>query len=712
MTAPALALAALPLGCASPSPAGRPPSPPPASAAGPKAASPAAVGYRTVELVDASRPTRATGGRGETRPRRLVLHLWYPAGAGGAALTFASYVGDDEAGLRAQIGRFGAKPEALAALLREPRPARRDAPPSPGRRPLVVFSGGNEGAREWAPLAEALAARGFVAAAVAGSGRSVGDTGEAGAELVLERAGDLERAVARLAAEPDVDARRLGLVSFSAASPAALLYALRTRSVDALVALDGWEANTYGGRVLTRLPGFDPARLRAPYLLVQSGETRARSQDFAFLQGARSSERVLATLPARHLDFIPLMAAAGVGDRAAYGRAAALVTWFLDRRLRGAGPLEPPPGPGDRIELEAEGAASSPDDVRRALLEDRDVAAALALLRAGTTPAFDEGQLNELGYAALWAGRADDAVRVFEHAVEAFPTSANLHDSLGEALAAKGDRAAAVAAYRKALERAPGLASAAEALKNLGESPPPGARGNAPFPFRLVLRPAGGDALRPRESEFAPGKRLDLYAPAGPGPAPLVVVVDGAQGDLRGWPAYRDWARLLAASGMAAALYDGETAEDADRALAFVRDNAARLGVDPSRVCVWASSANARVGVRLPLREGWGELDCAVYYYGAMEAYGVRPDLPALVVRAGRDQRSINDRVDEWTRAALAANAPLTLYNATSLRHGFDVYDDDDASRRLIRDTVSFLRRHLGLEGPAPKPAPRAAPAP
>ncbi|HEU4535478.1 MAG TPA: hypothetical protein VFS00_15220, partial [Polyangiaceae bacterium] len=562
------------------------------------------------------------GGGGEpggVQPRRLTLHLWYPAGAGGEALTFAAYVGEGEASWRQLLAGAGAGPEAADGLLRSNRPARRNAPPLPGRVPLVVCAGGDGGAREWAPLAEALAARGFAVAALGGFGWAGADSGDGGAEAIARQAGDLERAIDRLGAEPGVDAGRLGLVSFSSASPVALLHALRTRAVDALVAFDGWEANTYGARVLTRLPGFDPARLRAPYLLVQTEETRRGAQDLAFLRAARYAPRTLVTLPARHHELVPALAAAGVKTGDAYERAAALAAWFLARRLRGEGPVDPPAA-GERVELEAERAAPAPEDVRRALLEERDTASALALLRAGPAPALDEGQLNELGYGALRAGRAGDAVEVFRYAVEAFPASANLHDSLGEALAARGDRPAAAAAYRQALERSPRLASALEGLKRLGESPPPPAEGAAPdAPLALVLRPPG-EGPRPRESEYAPGKRLDVYAPAGAKAAPVVLFVDGVSANIRTWAGYRDWGRLVAAAGLAGVLYDGESAEDADAALAFLRANAARLGVDPSRACVWASSANARVGVRLPLREGWEGLRCAVYYYGAMAA--------------------------------------------------------------------------------------------
>ena len=50
---------------------------------------------------------------------------------------------------------------------------------------------------------------------------------------------------------------------------------------------------------------------------------------------------------------------------------------------------------------------------------------------------------------------------------DAFPKSANAHDSLGEAYEAAGDRAQAVAAYEEAVRLDPGMSHAADALKKL-----------------------------------------------------------------------------------------------------------------------------------------------------------------------------------------------------------------------------------------------------
>jgi len=75
--------------------------------------------------------------------------------------------------------------------------------------------------------------------------------------------------------------------------------------------------------------------------------------------------------------------------------------------------------------------------------------------------------MNMLGYELLQKKKVKEAVAVFRLAAEAFPQSANAHDSLGEALLADGDRAGATAEYRRALELDPGSENAKKQLEKL-----------------------------------------------------------------------------------------------------------------------------------------------------------------------------------------------------------------------------------------------------
>ncbi len=70
-------------------------------------------------------------------------------------------------------------------------------------------------------------------------------------------------------------------------------------------------------------------------------------------------------------------------------------------------------------------------------------------------PAASEAELNGYGYQLLGAGNVADAVAIFRENAARHPESWNVHDSLGEGLAALGETAEAVRAYEKALAMAP-----------------------------------------------------------------------------------------------------------------------------------------------------------------------------------------------------------------------------------------------------------------
>lgn len=65
-----------------------------------------------------------------------------------------------------------------------------------------------------------------------------------------------------------------------------------------------------------------------------------------------------------------------------------------------------------------------------------------------------EQALNGLGYRLLAAGKVDEAIEALRRNAEVHPQSANVHDSLAEALEKKGDRAAAIKSYELAVKNA------------------------------------------------------------------------------------------------------------------------------------------------------------------------------------------------------------------------------------------------------------------
>lgn len=52
---------------------------------------------------------------------------------------------------------------------------------------------------------------------------------------------------------------------------------------------------------------------------------------------------------------------------------------------------------------------------------------------------------------------------------------------------------------------------------------------------------------------------------------------------------------------------------------------------------------------------------------------------------------------------ALRCNLPVTLVNHATGPHGFDLMDDSEASREVVRAMLAFLQAKLGVELPAEK---------
>jgi CubicO group peptidase (beta-lactamase class C family) len=82
---------------------------------------------------------------------------------------------------------------------------------------------------------------------------------------------------------------------------------------------------------------------------------------------------------------------------------------------------------------------------------------------------FQEQLLNTLGYVFIQQGKLKEAIRVLQLNVEAYPSSSNVYDSLGEAYMRNGDKQLAIENYEKSLKLDASNANAAEMIKKLKE---------------------------------------------------------------------------------------------------------------------------------------------------------------------------------------------------------------------------------------------------
>jgi len=80
---------------------------------------------------------------------------------------------------------------------------------------------------------------------------------------------------------------------------------------------------------------------------------------------------------------------------------------------------------------------------------------------------FEENQLNTLGYQLLQRNMIKESIEIFNLNVDAYPKSANVYDSLGEAYMKNGENEKAIRNYKKSLELDPSNKNAEEKLKEL-----------------------------------------------------------------------------------------------------------------------------------------------------------------------------------------------------------------------------------------------------
>ena len=82
---------------------------------------------------------------------------------------------------------------------------------------------------------------------------------------------------------------------------------------------------------------------------------------------------------------------------------------------------------------------------------------------------LSEREMNIIGYQLMASDKFEAASRVFQLNVDAFPTSSNTYDSLGESFMKLGENDLAIKNYRKSVELNPNNQVGIDALKKLGE---------------------------------------------------------------------------------------------------------------------------------------------------------------------------------------------------------------------------------------------------
>lgn len=227
----------------------------------------------------------------------------------------------------------------------------------------------------------------------------------------------------------------------------------------------------------------------------------------------------------------------------------------------------------------------------------------------------------------------------------------------------------------------------------------------------------------------------DIYTPPGlsrSSKLPLVILTNNypetfwnnSSVTFKDWQMIISWSKLIAASGMVAVAYQTNySPSEADSLISYLSRNAAKFNIDINRMAVFGCSANALAAQSLTQNDEY-DIKCAIYYYGVLltpdqkyyaeldtiSSYGfyfsglrkiskIPKNIPLMVVRAGMDQYPIiNEAMDHFVAEAIRSNAQLTFINYSEGQHDFDVLDDTEESRLIIRQTVDFLTTHLDVK--------------
>ena len=111
-------------------------------------------------------------------------------------------------------------------------------------------------------------------------------------------------------------------------------------------------------------------------------------------------------------------------------------------------------------------------DALLAVIDDEGIDAGIShynTIKDAEAYSLNENEMNAIGYQLMGSDKVEEATKVFQLIIEAFPKSSNAYDSLGESLMNLGKNDLAIKNYRKSVELNPNNQNGIDFLKKLGD---------------------------------------------------------------------------------------------------------------------------------------------------------------------------------------------------------------------------------------------------
>lgn len=151
-------------------------------------------------------------------------------------------------------------------------------------------------------------------------------------------------------------------------------------------------------------------------------------------------------------------------------------------------------------------------------------------------------------------------------------------------------------------------------------------------------------------------------------------------------------------------LENPQATEDALAALALVRRDAAKWGIDPARTGLIGYSAGAIASLQAATVADSANRPAFVgYVYGPQDAVVVPADAPPLFDAIAMDDPLFPHRGFAIVGAWKAAKRPVELHAYEKGGHGFGLGRAGTTSTRHIEDFVAWMQMHRFLPGPSEK---------